>query len=69
MLQALKGLFMEKWLCWGSIGVAGLLFLMFLLDFIIAFPFGQMSKFVDIVSILASAVVLYLAWDALKDLR
>jgi hypothetical protein len=69
MLQALKGLFMEKWLCWGSIGVAGLLLLMFLLDFIIAFPFGQMSKFVDIVSILASAVVLYLAWDALKDLR
>ena len=31
-MQAVKGLFMEKWLCWGSMGVAGLLLLLFILD-------------------------------------
>ena len=31
-MVAVKGLSMEKWLCWGSIGVAGLLLLLFLLD-------------------------------------
>jgi hypothetical protein len=69
-MQAVKGLFfMEKWLCWSSMGVAGLLLLLFLLDLILDFPFGGISKAVDIVSIVASAVVLYLAWDAFKDLR
>ena len=42
-MQAVRGLSMEKWLCWGSIGVAGVLGLLFLLDFFIGrslgFPF------------------------------
>ena len=33
-MLALKGLFMEKWMCWGSMGVAGLLLVLFLLDMI-----------------------------------
>lgn len=66
---ALKGLFMEKWLCFGSMGVAGLLVLLFLLDLVAGFPFGRASALVDIVGLLASAVVLYLGFDALKDLR
>ena len=69
MLQVVKGLFMEKWLCWGSMGVAGVLLLLFLLDLFLKVPFGGISLFVDIVSILASTLVLYLAWDAFKDLR
>jgi hypothetical protein len=69
MLQLVKGLSMEKWLCWGSMGVAGLLLLLFLLDVSVGIPFGGISKFVDIVSILCSGLVLYLAWDAFKDLR
>ena len=32
-MQAVKGLSMEKWLCWGSMGVAGFLLLLFVLDF------------------------------------
>jgi len=64
---------MEKWLCWGSIGVAGVLGLLFLLDFFIGrslgFPFGGVSKIVDIFAILACAIVAYLGWDALQDLR
>jgi hypothetical protein len=60
---------MEKWLCWGSMGVAGLVLLLFLLDLLTGFPFYKISPFVDIVTILASALILYLAWDASRDLR
>ena len=66
---AVKGLFMEKWLCFGSIGVAGLLLLLFLLDLVLAFPFGRASVTVDVFGILACGVLLYLAYDAFKDLR
>lgn len=68
-MQVVKGLFMEKWLCWGSMGVAGLLLLLFLLDLIAKVPFGGISAFVDILSILASGLVFYLAYDAFRDLR
>jgi len=68
-MLALKGLFMEKWMCWGSMGVAGLLLLLFVLDMIFSFPFGGVSWFVDITSILACGLVLYLAFDAMRDLR
>jgi hypothetical protein len=68
-MQALKGLFMEKWLCWGSMGVAGLLLLLFLTDLLLGIPFSRLSLTVDIFGLLASGVVLYLAYDASKDLR
>jgi hypothetical protein len=68
-MQAVKGLSMEKWLCWSSMGVAVLLLLLFLLDLFVKIPFGGISTTVDIVSILASALVLYLAWDAMRELR
>lgn len=69
LLQAVKGLFMEKALCWGAIGVAGLLLILFLLDLILKIPFGGVSLTVDIMSMLACGIVLYLAWDAMRDLR
>jgi hypothetical protein len=59
---------MEKWLCWGSIGVSGLLLLLFLLDMIIDHPFGG-NVVVDIFAMLACGVVLFLGWDAWRDLR
>jgi hypothetical protein len=68
-MQAVKGLSMEKWMCWSSMGVAGLLLLLFLLDLLFKFPFGGISPPVDIFSILASGLVLYLAWDAYRDLK
>ncbi len=68
-MLALKGLFMEKWMCWGSMGVAGLLLLLFVLDMILSVPFGGVSIVVDIVAVLACGIVLYLAYDALRDLR
>jgi len=68
-MQAVKGWSMEKWLCWVSMGVAGLLVLLFLLDMIIGFPFGGIHPSINIVCMLASALVLYLAYDAFRDLR
>jgi hypothetical protein len=66
---AVKGIFMEKILCFSSMGVAGLLLLLFILDVALGFPFGGASKVVDIFGIIVSAMVLYLAYDAFKDLR
>ena len=68
-MQAVKGWSMDKWLCWVSMGVAGLLVLLFLLDMIIGFPFGGISPAINIVCMLASALVLYLGYDAFRDLR
>jgi hypothetical protein len=68
-MSVAKGLSMEKWLCWGSMGVAGLLLLLFLLDLILQIPFSGISSTVDVFGILASGLVLYLAWDAFRDLR
>ena len=68
-MLALKGLFMEKWMCWGSMGVAGVLLLLFLLDMVLGIPFGGASYFVDVASILACGLVFYLAFDAMRDLR
>ena len=60
---------MDKWLCWGSMGVSGLLLLLFLLDLFLSIPFGGISKVVDVFGILASGLVLFLAIDAFRDLR
>ena len=68
-MLALKRLFMEKWLCFGSMGVAGLLALLFLLDLVLGMPFGRTSLLVDIFGLIASGLVLFLAYDAFKDVR
>jgi hypothetical protein len=68
-MELVKGSSMEKWLCWGSMGVAGVLLLLFVLDLALHIPFGGISMAVDVVSILACGLILYLAWDAFKDLR
>jgi hypothetical protein len=61
---------MEKWMCWGAMGVSGVLLLLFVLDASpMKIPFGGLSLIVDIISALACAIVLYLAYDALSDLR
>ena len=71
-MQAVKGLSMEKWLCWASMGVAGLMLLLFVLDVAVGMPFGGGAlsgmKIVDIIGILMSALLLYMSWDALRGL-
>ena len=66
---AVKGIFMEKWLCFGSMGIAGLLLLLFLLDTVLGIPFGGSSLLVDVFGIIVCGIVLYLALDAFRDLR
>ena len=67
--MSVKGLSMEKWLCWVSMGVSGFLLLLFLLDLVLKFPFGGLSLVVDVLGLLSCAAVLYLGWDAFKDVR
>ena len=68
-MQAVKGISMEKWLCWTSMGVAGFLLLLFVLDIATGIPFSKVSPVVDGLGAVTSGLVLYLAWDAYKDLR
>jgi hypothetical protein len=50
-------------------GVSGLLLLLFVTDIVLKIPFGGVNIVVNILGILSCAVVLYLSWDAFKDLR
>ncbi len=61
---------MEKGLCYGALGVAGLMLVVFLLDLVAGFPFGG-SPFMllDILGILAAGAIGYLAFNASKDLK
>jgi hypothetical protein len=67
-MLAVKGLSMEKWLCWGSIGVAGLLLLLFVLDLVAGIPFQGISPTVNIMGIICCLILGYLGWNALQDL-
>jgi len=67
-MVAVKGLSMEKWLCWGSIGVAGLLLLLFLLDLFTGIPFQGISPAVNIMGAICCVILGYLGWNALRDL-
>lgn len=60
---------MEKWLCWGALGVAAVVLLLFVLDLIVGIPFQKLSIPINIIGIIASGLIIYLALDALRDLR
>ena len=64
---------MEKGLCWGSLIVACLMLLLFVLDLITDIPFGGSSlagmSWVDIFGLVASGILIYLSWDALRGVR
>ena len=61
---------MEKWLCWGAMGISGVLFILFILDLVTkSIPFGGLSAVVDILGAVACGIVGYLGWDASRDLR
>lgn len=61
---------MEKWMCWGAIGAAGLMLVLFVLDFVFGFPFSGASKWgLDLFGILASAAIIFLAVDTLREFK
>ena len=65
-----KGRAMDKALCYGALGVGALMLLLFVLDLVAKFPFGG-GDFVtaDIFGFLASIIVIYLGWNASRDLK
>ncbi len=66
---------MDKLLCFGVLGVGALMLVVFLLDLVAGIPFGGgVSKnnpfaLADILGLLGSAVVVYLGWNSLRDLK
>ena len=70
-LLARKGWAMEKYMCYGALGVAAVMFLVFLLDLLAGFPFGGGDAFMlaDIFGLLASGIVAFLGYNASKDLK
>ena len=65
-----KGPAMAKGLCYGAIGIGALMLLVFMLDLIAGVPFGG-GPFgtVDVFGVLASGLVIYLGWNAARDLK
>jgi len=68
-VQAVKGLSMEKWMCLATMGVSGLLLVLFLLDLILSIPFAGVSKPLDVILAVACGFAVYLGWDAYQDVR
>jgi hypothetical protein len=70
---------LPKWLCWGAIGVAGLLMLLFILDLAIGWPFeGGFTRtgdyaghvmVIDIIGIITAGIILYLGYNVYRDIR
>jgi hypothetical protein len=49
--------------------VAGLVGLVFLLDLVAGIPFGGASMMMNIGAIIGAAILGYLSWDAMRDIR
>ena len=64
---------MEKWMCYAALGAAAVMLIVFLLDLLTGFPFGGSGAnpfvAVDIFGIIASGVVGYLGFSALRDVK
>ncbi|MBM4077785.1 MAG: hypothetical protein FJ267_19320 [Planctomycetes bacterium] len=58
---------LPKNMVFASFGAAGLVGVLSIIDLITAFPFAR-SLVMDILFLLSSLIVAYLAWDAYKDL-
>jgi hypothetical protein len=61
---------MEKGMCYGALGVAALMALLFVIDIPTGFPFGG-SPFIvyDVLGLIAAGIIGYLAFNSLKDLK
>ena len=65
-----KGRAMNKALCYGALAIGALMMLLFLLDMVAGSPFGGKDFITgDILGFLASIIVVYLGWNALRDLK
>jgi hypothetical protein len=60
---------LEIKLCWVTLGAAGLLMLVFVLDLIAGIPFGKASIALDILVLIAAGILAYLSWDTIRELQ
>jgi len=63
---------MEKGLCYGALGVAALMLVVFLLDLLGLGIFGGKDNpftIVDVFGVIMSGIVGYLAWNASRELK
>ena len=68
---ALKGQAMEKYMCYGALGVAGLMAVVFGIDLVVGIPFGGSKGFLfaDVLGLIASGLVGFLGFNAMQDLK
>lgn len=59
----------EKILCYLSLGVAGLVTLVFLLDAALGIPFGRTSILLDVMFVIGGAFVLWQGIETYRELR
>jgi hypothetical protein len=60
---------MTKNMIFGSMGAAGVVALLAVLDLALNFPFAGYSRTFDILMLLSAGIVLYLAWDSYRESR
>jgi len=58
---------MTKNMIFGSMGAAGLVALLAILDLALKFPFGGFSMVTPILYLLASLVVLFMGWESYRE--
>jgi hypothetical protein len=69
-LLAPKGWAMEKWLCLGAMAVGGVMSVVFILDVAIGMPFGGSAFMIgDVLGIVAGLIVVYLGFNAKRDVK
>lgn len=60
---------MDKWLCLGSLALSLVMLVLFACDLFIKRPFGGISVTVDVLGLIASLLLGYIAFDAFRELR
>ncbi len=60
---------MDKKLIYGAMGAAGLVALLALLDLSLKVPFGGYSTVMDILYLVAAAIVLFMGWETYRENR
>lgn len=58
---------MTKNMIYGSMGAAGLVALLSILDLTLKVPFGGYSMLMDILYLVAAAIVLYMGWETFRE--
>jgi hypothetical protein len=58
----------EKILCYGAMGITGILTLLFLLDAALGIPFGRSSILLDVLFIVGGALVLWQGYETTREL-